>query len=167
MREELKDAYAKKLSKALSMEEIIIRHLPVMIDAATDDKLRAGLATHLEETRAQRSRLLEILSVHDVGAEDDRPFAMMVESAGGEIEAAANPAVRDALIIAAAQTVEHYEMARYGTLLAWARELDDAAAVSPLRETLSEEQAADKKLSAIAEGGIFATGVNEVAAGNV
>lgn len=164
MKDELRDLYIKKLGKALTMEEVIIEHLPHMIKAATNPDLQTGLTEHLKETRAQRARLTEILTAHDGGAEADKPFTLMVETAGKEIETITDPHVRDALIIAAAQAVEHHEIGRYGTLIEWAKELEDTDALPLLKETLLEEKAADTKLSGIAEGGILAKGVNEMAA---
>jgi ferritin-like metal-binding protein YciE len=164
MNNELRELYIKKLGKTLSMEETIIEYLPRMIEAAMNEKLRAGLTNHLEETRAQRTRLIDILSTQTSEKETDEPFAMMVEEANREIEMITDPNVRDALIIAAAQSVEHIEMARYGTLAEWAKQLGEDNAASLLKDTLGEEKAADKTLTTVAEGGIFAEGVNEMAA---
>jgi ferritin-like metal-binding protein YciE len=165
--EELRDAYIKKLSKALTMEQTIVKHLPAMIEAATNEKLRTGLSDHLKETRMHVTRLEKILAGHKSGKinEKNEPFRMMVEEAGKEIEAIEDIEVRDAVIIAAAQSVEHHEIAKYGTLIEWAKTLDeDGEFINDLKATLNEEEGADKKLSSIAEGGIFSTGVNQMAA---
>jgi ferritin-like metal-binding protein YciE len=165
--DELRQAYIKKLAKALTMEQIIIDHMPSMIEAATSEKLREGLSEHLKETRGHVVRLETILAAHRSGKinEKNEPFLAMVENAGKEIEAIEDADVRDAVIIASAQAVEHHEMAKYGTLVEWAKQLDeDGEYINLLKATLNEEEAADKKLSTVAEGGIFSTGVNQMAA---
>ena len=164
--DELKAAYIKKLAMALSMEETIIEHLPVMISSSANENLRTGLTDHLEQTRQQRQRLITILSAYGSASltEPDEPFAAMMEQAGIEIAQMEDTDVRDAIIIASAQKVEHYEMACYGTLIQWAQELDDSDARAHLKDTLGEEKMANKKLSEIAEGGILTTGVSEKAA---
>ena len=165
--DELKQAYIQKLEMSLDMEKTIIEHMPSMIEAASNDKLRSGLSDHLSETREHAERVEKVLSGHKSGniTEKDQPFRMMVENAGKEIEKIEDPDVRDAVIIAAAQSVEHIEMARYGTLVEWAKTLDeDGDCINMLKKTLGEEEGADKKLSSVAEGGIFTTGVNEMAA---
>src|SRR3569623_1482856 len=164
--EELSQAYVAKLEKALDMEKCIVDNLPSMIEAATNDKLRAGLSDHLKETNEHVTRDEEVLSGHKSGniSTKDDPFRMMVEQAGKEIESIEDPDVRDAVIIAAAQAVEHYEMARYGTLVEWAKRLDeDGDCINMLKKTLGEEESSDHKLSGVAEGSIFTTGVNEAA----
>ena len=164
--DELKKAYVQKLSKMLSVEETIIKALPTMISKATNIDLKDGLTNHLEETKNQRDRLVEILGTNGGTSlkESDDAFKLMVDTAGKEIATIKDADVRDAIIIAAAQGVEHIEMARYGTLVEWARQLGDTDSQSLLEETLAEEQAADRILTGVAEGGIFTTGVNEKAA---
>jgi ferritin-like metal-binding protein YciE len=165
--EELKQAYIKKLGKALDMEQCIVENLPSMIEAATDEKLHMGLTEHLAQTKEHVTRVEAILAAHKSSNTrvKDEAFRLMVENAGKEIEAVEDPQVRNALIIASAQAVEHLEMSRYGTLVEWAKTLDeDGDHINSLKRTLDEEKAADKKLSAVAEGGIFTTGVNEMAA---
>lgn len=165
--DELKQLYLLKLAKALDMEETIVENMPAMIEASTNEALRVGLAQHLEETREQVTRVQDVLKAHKSSGTSgkDEPFRMMVENAGKEIEKVEDINVRDALIIAAAQSIEHHEIARYGTLVEWAKTLDeDADCIHLLKKTLDEEEASDKKLSTVAEGGIFSEGVNEMAA---
>jgi ferritin-like metal-binding protein YciE len=164
--DELKDVYEKKLCKMVSVEDLIIEHLPMMISKSSNDMLRTGLSDHLEETKIQRQRLGRILEARGMPGEMemDEAFKLMVETAGKEIESINDKDVRDAVIIAAAQAVEHLEMAKYGTLVEWAKQLGDAESEMLLKDTLAEEKAADKKLSSVAEGGLFMTGVNEKAA---
>ena len=149
------------------MEETIVENLPSLVEAATNQKLKDGLNEHLRETHDHVARVERILAGHKSGeiAKKDETFRLMVENAGREIENIEDLNVRDAVIIAAAQAVEHFEMARYGTLVEWAKTLDeDGDTINALKKTLGEEEASDKKLSSVAEGGIFSTGVNQVAA---
>lgn len=165
--EELRQIYVKKLGKVLDMEKTIVEQLPSMIDMASSEKLRDGLTAHLGETREHVARVERILAAHKSGniAVKETSFRMMVENAGKELKEIDDMDVRDAAIIAAAQSVEHLEMAKYGTLVEWAKRIDEEGEyINLLKKTLNEEEAADKKLSEVAEGGIFATGVNEMAA---
>jgi ferritin-like metal-binding protein YciE len=164
--EELKQLYVQKLGKALDMEKTIVEKLPTMIEMATNEKLKEGLRNHLEETRVHVERVERLLAEHKSGniSVKDAPFRAMVEASGKELSAIEDADVKDAGIIAAAQAVEHHEMARYGTLVEWAKQIDeDGEYINLLKKTLNEEEASDKKLSAVAEGGIFSTGVNEIA----
>ncbi len=160
---ELKKNYLKKLARVLSIEETIIEHIPMMITQASNEELIEALSEHLEEAKDQRNRLVEILSVAGSATvqEPDKAFIMMVESSAREIEQVKDNDVRDALIIASSQVVEHIEIAHYATLVLWAEELGEEEASGMLRETLDEEVSADERLSAIAESGPFATGVND------
>lgn len=164
--DELRKAYVKKLSKMLSVEETIIKALPTMISKASNEDLKDGLTNHLEETKNQRDRLVEILGTNGGTSlkESDDAFKLMVDTDAKEIASIKDVDVRDAVIIAAAQSVEHIEMAKYGTLVEWAKQLGDSESQGLLEETLAEEQAADRILTGVAEGGIFTTGVNEKAA---
>lgn len=164
--DELKQAFEKKLCKMVSIEDLIIEHLPGMVSKASNEMLKTGLSDHLEETKIQRQRLSRILEARGMSgmSEDDKAFQMMVETAGKEIETIQDKDVRDAVIIAAAQAVEHLEIAKYGTLIEWAKQLGDGESEALLKDTLAEEKAADKKLSSVAEGGLFREGVNAKAA---
>src|ERR1700704_43700 len=143
-------------------ENQIVKALPKMIDKATNRDLTKGLSQHLEETKKQIDRLEQVFRL--LGAE---PKGVKCPAINGLIDEADEVAgegaakdVLDAAIVGAAQAVEHYEMARYGTLIAWADELgrDDVARL--LNTNLKEEKAADKKLSTIA----LRKGVNRKAA---
>jgi ferritin-like metal-binding protein YciE len=164
--DELKQVFALKIARMVSVEETIIQHLPMMISKASNEKLKLGLTQHLDETKTQLERLREIQAANETASmkDPDKAFVLLMETAGKDVSAIKDADVRDAVIIASAQTVEHLEIAKYGTLIEWAKELDESDAVSLLKETLGEEEAADKKLSMIAEGGIFTTGVNQMAA---
>jgi len=143
-------------------ENQITKALPKMIDKATNRDLSKGLSDHLEETRKQISRLDQVFGLLGKEAQGVKCPAIdgLIEEAdevAGEVE---DKSVLDAAIVGSAQAVEHYEMARYGTLIAWAEALgrDDVARL--LTTNLNEEKAADKKLSTIA----LRKGVNRKAA---
>jgi ferritin-like metal-binding protein YciE len=124
-----------------------------MIEKATDPQLKQGFQSHLRETQNQVKRLEQVFRLHgqepkgvDCPAIDG--IIEEAEDVAGEVE---DKAVLDAALIAAAQAVEHYEISRYGSLIAWARQLGRADGASLLQQSLDEEKAADKKLTALAE----------------
>lgn len=154
----LRDVFVDELKDMYHAERQITKALPKMIKAADADELREALDNHLQETETQIERLDQVFELLDM-----KPKAVQCEGMAGIIEESKevlskdlSGAVRDAALIASAQRVEHYEIAAYGTMVAWARELglDDAADL--LETTLEEEKAADEKLNEIAEGGINA-----------
>jgi len=154
----LDDLFVHTLRDIYYAEKQIVKSLPDMIDKATDPELKQGLSDHLEETRNHVTRLEEVFQMHGAKAgEVDCPaidgLLKEAKEVSGDI---ADKSVLDAGIIASAQAVEHYEITRYGTLIAWARQLgrDDCASV--LAETLEEEKAADTKLTDLAEGAVNA-----------
>ena len=124
-----------------------------MIEKVGDDQLRRDLTAHMEETRQHVSRLERVFEMHgqNVRGADCPAIDGIIEEAhtvSGEIE---DKRVLDAAIIANAQAVEHYEITRYGTLIAWARELGRQDCAAVLEDTLEEEKAADRKLTLLAE----------------
>lgn len=134
-------------------EQQIVKALPKMIDKASDPKLQQGFETHLEETKGHVKRLEKVFQMHGAEAKGVKCPAIdgiikEAEETAGEVD---DKDVLDSALVAAAQAVEHYEIARYGTLITWARELgrDDCASV--LEETLAEEKATDQKLTQLAE----------------
>jgi ferritin-like metal-binding protein YciE len=147
------DLFVHQLRDIYYAEKQILKSLPDMIEMATHPQLKAGLENHLEETRGHVERVEEVFRMH--GAEPkavDCPaidgILKEAKEVTGEVE---DKDVLDAAIIAAAQAVEHYEITRYGTLIAWARELGREDCASELEATLEEEKAADSKLTEIAE----------------
>ncbi|MBA2813942.1 YciE/YciF ferroxidase family protein [Candidatus Pantoea persica] len=150
----LVDLFIHDLSDVYSAEKQITRALPKMARAATDESLKAAFDAHLEETRGQVERLGQIVEK----TEEVRILRMKCHALEGLVEEAqeiidsveAGP-VRDAGLIGAAQKVEHYEIAAYGTLAAMAKKLCFNEAASLLVETLQEEKATDEKLNMIAE----------------
>ncbi len=135
-------------------ENQILKALPKMIEKVKSDRLREALERHLEETRGQVERLERIFSNRDEdpGGEKCEGMEGLLKE-GREIleKDDVDEDVRDAGIIAAAQRVEHYEIAGYGTARTYARMLDDDEAARLLEETLNEEKEADSKLTGIAE----------------
>ena len=127
-----------------------------MVKAATSEKLAAGFKKHLEETKVHAERLEKILGDHDQTTRGPKCKGMEgVLAEGAEmIEEEADDEVRDAGLIAAAQRVEHYEMAGYGTARTYAELLGDKGGAKLLQKTLDEEAATDEKLSALAESEI-------------
>jgi ferritin-like metal-binding protein YciE len=143
-------------------ENQIVKSLPKLIDKATNRDLTKGLRDHLEETKNQIARLDQVFS--KLGQE---PQAVKCPAIDGLISEADEVAaevsdkeVLDAAIVGAAQSVEHYEIARYGTLIAWAESVGHDDIVRLLKTNLNEEKAADKKLSTVA----VRKGVNRKAA---
>ncbi len=143
-------------------ENQIVKSLPKLIDKSTNRDLTKGLGDHLEETRYQISRLDQVLKKLGREAQEVQCPAIdgllaEADDVAGEI---ADKRVLDAAIVGAAQSVEHYEIARYGTLIAWADELGHDDVVRLLTTNFKEEKAADKKLSTVA----LRKGVNRRAA---
>lgn len=150
--ETLKDLYIAELKDLYSAEKQIIKALPKMVKAASNEQLAAGFATHLEETKEHAVRLERILASHDQTTRGPKCKGMEgVLAEGAEmIEEEGDDEVRDAGLIAAAQRVEHYEMAGYGCARTYARLLGDKEGEKLLQTTLDEESSTDKKLTKLA-----------------
>jgi ferritin-like metal-binding protein YciE len=152
----LHDAFIDELRDVYDAEKQLIKALPKMAKAAHSDELRRLLEEHLEETRGQVARLDEVFA-----SIEEKPrgkhcegIAGIIEEGKSVMEEDLDESTLDACIIASGQRAEHYEMAAYGTLVAWARAMGHEDAAELLEQTLEEEKTADEKLSAIAEGGI-------------
>lgn len=157
--EELKDMH--------NSENQILEALPKMIKHASSSELKEALSKHLKETENQVKRLDKIFSILGLASSDETCEAMEGILKEGEkiVSDKHHSPVLDATIICACQKVEHYEIASYGTLKSLAKTLDlDSKVSSLIQENLDEEGAADKKLTKIAEGSLFTTGVNKAAA---
>lgn len=154
--ERLHDALVDELKDLLNAEKQLIRALPKMAKNASNPKLRQALRSHLTETKSQARRLQQALRAMDERVEGKLCDGMqgIIKEGNKMIEETADGAVLDACIIAAAQRVEHYEIGAYGTCIAWARAMGHREVVRLLTQTLNEEKAADKKLTAIAEAGV-------------
>lgn len=149
----LDDLFVHTLQDIYYAENQIAKALPTMIDKASDPQLRQGLESHLGETRNQITRLEKVFSMHG-----QSPKAVTCPAIDGIIAEAkevagdvADKEVLDAALIASAQAVEHYEITRYGTLIAWARQLGRSDCATILGQSLAEEKAADHKLTSMAE----------------
>ncbi|AUX91823.1 ferritin-like domain-containing protein [Mixta gaviniae] len=150
----LEDLFIHDLSDVYSAEKQISRALPKMARAASDEKLIEAFKTHLEETQGQIERLDQLVeATPEVRIKRMKCHAMegLVEEAQELIDSVEKGIVRDAGLIGAAQKVEHYEIATYGTLRAMAIKLGYKEAARLLEETLNEEKATDEKLTLIAE----------------
>jgi ferritin-like metal-binding protein YciE len=148
----LKDLYIHELKDLYSAEKQLIKALPKMAKAATHPELKAGFQTHLEETKEHAVRLEKLLSSHDAGTRGPKCKAMegLVEEGSELMEEEGDPEVLDAGLIMAAQKVEHYEIASYGTARTFAKILGDDDGAKILQTTLDEEGATDKKLTKLA-----------------
>ena len=147
------DLFVHTLRDIYYAEGQILHALPDMIEKAHDAQLKKGFETHLRETENHVKRLEKVFQMH--GTEplgvDCPAIDGIIEEAddvAGDVE---DSAVLDAALIAAAQAVEHYEITRYGSLIAWAQLLGRNDCASVLQQTLDEEKATDKKLTALAE----------------
>ena len=152
----LYDAFIEELRDTYDAEKQLTKALPKLAKAATNAELRAAFETHLQETRGQITRLdqlFESLNEKVRGKHCDG-IAGIIEEGKSIMEEDFDETTMDACLIAAGQRAEHYEMAAYGTLVAWALAMGHTEAAKLLQRTLDEEKAADKKLSGLAEGGI-------------
>ncbi|MEJ0013145.1 MAG: ferritin-like domain-containing protein [Bauldia sp.] len=147
------DLFVHQLRDIYYAEKQIVKALPEMIEKVSNPQLREGLENHLEETNGHVERLQEVFRMHgsEAKAVDCPAIDGILKEAREVTGDVADEDVLDAAIIAAAQAVEHYEIARYGTLIAWARELGRDDCADELEATLEEEKAADAKLTEVAE----------------
>lgn len=147
------DLFVHTLRDIYYAEKQIVKNLPKMIDKATDPELRKGFEKHLVETEGHVTRVEEVFRMHGVEAKAVNCPAIdgilkEADEVAGEID---DKRVLDAALVAAAQAVEHYEMTRYGTLVAWAKELGRSDCAAVLQKNLDEETATDRKLTELAE----------------
>jgi len=152
----LHDAFLDELRDTYDAEQQVTKALPAMVKAATSPKLKAAFEAHLEETRAQVSRLKDVFGNlnEKVQGKHCDGMAGILKEGKAVMEEDFDATTMDACLIAAAQRVEHYEMAAYGTLVAWARSMAHTDVADLLEETLNEEKSADSKLSMLARDGI-------------
>lgn len=149
----LKDLYIEQLKDLYNAEEQLVKSLSKMEEAASSDELKKAFREHLKETKEHVKRLERIFGQMDMKPVGETCKAMegLIEEGDEIIEEEGNSAVKDAGLIAAAQRVEHYEIAAYGTVRAYAELLEEGAAVELLQQTLAEEGHADEKLTKLAE----------------
>ena len=149
----LDDLFVHTLQDIYYAENQITKALPKMIAMTTDAELKAGFQKHLGETETHIKRLEQVFQMHghtpkQVNCPAIDGIIKETNQISGEIS---DKQVLDAALTAAAQAVEHYEITRYGTLVAWAKQLGRADCASVLQQNLDEEHATDKKLTAMAE----------------
>jgi ferritin-like metal-binding protein YciE len=154
--ETLKDLYIHELKDLYSAEQQLVKALPKMAKAARNKELAAGFQEHLEQTKGHAQRLEQILSSHKQTSRGPKCKGMEgIVAEGAElIEEEADEEVKDAGLISAAQRVEHYEMAGYGTARTYADLLNDKEGANLLQMTLEEEKATDQKLTKLAKSAV-------------
>jgi ferritin-like metal-binding protein YciE len=159
----LEDLFAHGLKDIYYAENQILKALPELIENTTNPQLKKALKIHLKETQEQVKRLEQIFQLREEKPKGTRcPGINGLISEGEDLTGEIGEKdVLDAAIISAAQAVEHYEITRYGALIAWAEEMGRGDFAAILQENLNEEKATDKKLTSIAEGRI-----NRKAGGN-
>jgi ferritin-like metal-binding protein YciE len=155
----MEDLFLHELRDLHSAEKQLLKALPKMVKAAKSEKLRRAFENHLKETETQYERLERIFELLSKASRGPVCKAMegLIEEASDLLKEDADPALMDAALIGAAQRVEHYEIAGYGTARTYAQQLGHTEAADLLQETLAEEKAADEKLSELAYTDINAT----------
>jgi ferritin-like metal-binding protein YciE len=151
--ESMQDLFLETLKDIYYAEKHILKALPSMVKKADGDKLKDALETHRKETEGQVDRLEQVFKLCDAAARGKKCDAIegILAEAKEHMADIKNKAVLDAGIIASAQAVEHYEITRYGTLIAWAKQLGMHEAAGLLEQTLEQEKHADELLTKIAE----------------
>jgi ferritin-like metal-binding protein YciE len=161
----VQDLLVDELRDIYHAEKQLVKALPKMAKAAKSDKLRQAFEHHLEETRGQVERLEMVFDKLDTAVRAKRCEAMvgLIEEAQEMMEEIKTPEVLDAALIAAAQKVEHYEIASYGSVRALAEALGNKEAAQLLDQTLEEEKSADQKLNQIALSDVNKTALRAAA----
>jgi ferritin-like metal-binding protein YciE len=154
--ENLREALVEEIRDLYNAEKQLIKALPKLAKGAENEELRDAFESHLEETEGQVTRLERVFELLD-----EKPrgkhcagIAGIIEEGSEKLQEDLEGSVMDACLIASGQRAEHYEIAAYGTAIAWAEALGLKEVVAVLNETLEEEKAADEKLSVLAESGI-------------
>jgi ferritin-like metal-binding protein YciE len=149
----MNDLFVHQLQDIYYAEQQLVKALPKMAAKATEPQLKQGFLTHLDETKTHVKRLEQVFQMHGVEAKavDCPAIDGIIQEANETASEVADKAVLDAALINAAQAAEHYEIVRYGSLIAWAKQLGRNDCASLLQKTLDEEKATDKKLTQVAE----------------
>jgi ferritin-like metal-binding protein YciE len=152
----LYEAFVEQLRDTYDAETQVLKALPKMVKAANSPKLQAAFETHLRETKGHLDRLERVFGSleEEVQGKHCSGMAGILKEGTAALSNGFDEKTIDACLIAASQHVEHYEMASYGTLVAWSRVVGNHHVSDLLQETLLEEKATDLKLSALAEAGI-------------
>lgn len=149
----LDDLFVHQLQDIYYAEKQLVKAIPKLADKATNTQLKQGFLKHLDETKGHVERLEQVFKMHGAQAKAVNCPAIdgiikEADEVSGEV---ADKEVLDAALINAAQAAEHYEITRYGTLVAWAKQLGRSDCASVLQKTLDEEHATDRKLTEVAE----------------
>jgi len=152
----MNDLFVNQLQDIYYAEKQLVKALPKMAEKATEQQLKQGFLTHLDETKTHVQRLEQVFQMHGAQAKavDCPAIDGIIKEADETAGEVADKAVLDAALINAAQAAEHYEIARYGSLIAWAKQLGRNDCASVLQKTLEEEKATDRKLTTLAESKI-------------
>lgn len=158
----LNDLFVQQLKDLYDGEQQLTEALPLMAKAATSSQLKNAFQEHFRETQGHVQRLEQVFRAINCEPEREACPAMkgMIKEGNDVMSAKGDPAVRDAALIAAAQRVEHYEMAGYGAVRTFAQQLGRQDLATILQQTLEEEGAADKKLTTIAQSGVNQSAVS-------
>jgi len=150
------DLFVHTLRDIYYAEQQIVKALPTMISKASNPQLKTGFEQHLKETQGHVQRVEQVFKMHGVAAKAVNCPAIdgILKEANEVAGEVADREVLDAALIASAQAVEHYEMTRYGTLVAWAKQLGRNDCASVLQQNLDEEKATDQKLTTMAESSV-------------
>jgi ferritin-like metal-binding protein YciE len=148
-----RELYKTELQEACSLEAQLVQALPKMAEAAHDPTLKKAIRTHLEETRGHQKQVEEILRRHGAGTREhtDQSMQAIISEAEKWAGMVRDPQLRDAGLIASAQRVEHYEIAVYGTLATWAKQLGLDDDVRALHGIMEQEKHADDELTSLAK----------------
>jgi ferritin-like metal-binding protein YciE len=159
----LNEAFIDELRDAYDAEKQLLKALPKMAKKATSEDLTAAFEAHLEETRGHVDKLEQVFGTlgEKVRGKHCDGIAGIIEEGKSVMEEDFDAETMDACLIAGGQRAEHYEMAAYGTLVAWAKVMGHTEAADLLEEILEEEKAADEKLTALADGGINQAAADE------
>jgi ferritin-like metal-binding protein YciE len=151
--EDLRTLYVTSLKKALDMEQKITKALPTMIEKSTDPQLATAFRNHLTETQGHVAKVQTLLreATGDDSTGTCKAISALITEAEDNIKDAAEPSIRDIVLIASAQQVEHHEIAVYGTLRSWAELLGQDGAANTLEAILEQEKNADELLTTISD----------------
>ncbi len=152
----MNDLFVHQVQDIYYAEKQLVKALSKMAEKATDQQLKQGFLTHLDETKTHVQRVEQVFQMHGAQAKavDCPAIDGIIKEADETAGEVADKAVLDAALIDTAQAAEHYEIARYGSLIAWAKRLSRNDCASVLQKTLEEEKATDRKLTTLAESKI-------------
>ncbi|HET7413561.1 MAG TPA: DUF892 family protein, partial [Pararhizobium sp.] len=150
--EDFRQMYLAELQEACNAEAQLVEALPKMAAAASHEELKHGIESHLQETRSHHDRVENLLRSHgaDPSAHKDQSMQAIIGESDKWSKMVPDHGLRDASLIASAQRIEHYEMALYGSLATWAKQLGLSEDEATLHAILEDEKRADQKLSGVA-----------------